>query len=89
MVARQMHERGKRCHWYDLVFRPRLAFLKSFIFKRGFLDGTWGLLVAQKSAVSTQLKYAALWAVQNSCAEPRAGSASGPEAGPSDSQIRK
>jgi (heptosyl)LPS beta-1,4-glucosyltransferase len=65
MVARQMHQRGKRCHWYDLVFRPRLAFLKSYLFKRGFLDGTFGLLIAQKAAVSTQLKYAALWAVQN------------------------
>ena len=70
MVAQQMHARGKRCRWYDLVFRPRIAFVKSFIFKRGFLDGTWGLLVAQKSAVSTQLKYAALWAVQNGCATP-------------------
>ena len=64
MVARQMHQRGKRCRWYDLVFRPRLAFLKSYVVKRGFLDGTFGLLIAQKAAVSTQLKYAALWAVQ-------------------------
>jgi len=64
MVAREMHARGKRCHWYDLTFRPRLAFLKFFILKRGFLDGTFGLLIAQKAAVSTQLKYAALWAVQ-------------------------
>lgn len=63
-VARQMYERGKRCRWWDLVLRPRAAFLKSFVLKRGFLDGTFGLLMAQKSAVSTQLKYAALWAVQ-------------------------
>jgi len=67
MVARQMHARGKRCRWYDLVFRPRLAFWKSYVLKRGFLDGSWGLMVAQKSEISTQLKYAALWAVQNGC----------------------
>ena len=64
MVARQMHERGKRCHWWDLIFRPGLTFWKSLLFKRGILDGIFGLLIAQKSAVSTQLKYAALWFVQ-------------------------
>ena len=75
MVARQMHDHGRRCHWWDLVFRPRLAFIKSFVVKRGFLDGTFGLLIAQKAAVSTQLKYAALWAVeedQNRSTTPRA-----------------
>ena len=70
MVARQMHQRGKRCHWWDLVFRPRAAFWKSYLIKRGFLDGTFGLLIAQKSAVSTQLKYAALWVVQNGLDDP-------------------
>lgn len=64
MVAEQMHRRGKRCRWWDLVFRPWAAFLKSYVFKLGLLDGTFGLLIAQKSAVSTQLKYAALWHVQ-------------------------
>ena len=65
MVARQMHERGKRARVWDLIFRPWLAFLKFYVLKRGFLDGTFGLLIAQKAAVSTQLKYSALWAVQN------------------------
>ena len=65
MVARQMHSSGKRAHAWDLVLRPWAAFWKSYLFKRGFLDGTFGLLIAQKAAVSAQLKYAALWAVQN------------------------
>jgi len=64
MVARQMHNKGKRCHTWDLIFRPWVAFCKSYLIKRGFLDGTFGLLIAQKASVSTQLKYAALWAVQ-------------------------
>ncbi len=63
-VAREMHARGKRCHWWDLLLRPAAAFWKFYLLKRGFLDGTFGLLIAQKAAVSTQLKYAALWAVQ-------------------------
>lgn len=64
MVARQLHAKGKRAHWWDLVLRPWLAFWKFYLLKRGFLDGTFGLLIAQKAAMSTQLKYAALWAVQ-------------------------
>ncbi len=64
MVAKQMHRNGKRCGWADLALRPWLSFWKFYLVKRGFLDGTFGLLIAQKAAVSTQLKYAALWAVQ-------------------------
>ena len=73
MVARQMHQEGKRCRWWDLVLRPQAAFWKFYIIKRGFLDGVFGLLIAQKAAVSTQLKYAALWAVQRGVMPDRSG----------------
>ncbi|MCP3903049.1 MAG: glycosyltransferase family 2 protein [Planctomycetes bacterium] len=69
MVARDMHDRGRRCSTLDLLFRPWLAFMKFLIVKRGFLDGSFGVLLAQKTAVTTQLKYAALWAIQNDVAE--------------------
>lgn len=62
-TARQMQKSGRRCSFLDLLFRPLLAFLKFYLLKQGFRDGTFGLLVAQKAAISTQLKYAALWAV--------------------------
>ena len=65
-VARQMYAAGRRCHWWDLVLRPQFAFWKFFVLKRGFLDGAFGLMIAQKAAVSAQLKYAALWSVQRS-----------------------
>ncbi len=63
-TARQMHARGRRVSWVGLWLRPAFAFWKFYLLKRGFLDGTLGLLVAQKAMVSTQLKYAALWVVQ-------------------------
>lgn len=63
-VARQMHAAGKRCHWWDLVLRPPFAFWKFFLLKQGFRDGTFGLMIAQKAAVSAQLKYAALWTIE-------------------------
>lgn len=64
LVAREMYQRGKRCHWWDLLLRPALAFLKFYFIKGGLFSGSFGLLMAQKASVSTQLKYAALWYVQ-------------------------
>jgi len=63
-TARQMHDRGRRVSFAGLWLRPWFAFWKVYLLKRGCLDGSFGLLVAQKAWVSTQLKYAALWAVQ-------------------------
>tara|TARA_Y100000589_G_scaffold199270_1_gene188119 strand:- start:2875 stop:3648 length:774 start_codon:yes stop_codon:yes gene_type:complete len=63
-VAREMFAKGKRCHSWDLLFRPVLAFLKFYFIKLGFLSGNFGLMMAQKASTSTQLKYAALWYVQ-------------------------
>ena len=69
-VAREMHGRGKRVGFLGLLLRPLGAFFKFYVVKRGFLDGAFGLLIAQKALVSTQLKYAALWAVQNNLDRP-------------------
>jgi len=63
-MGRQMYLQGRRVGWFGLAFRPMLAFVKFYFFKLGMLDGCFGLLIAQKAAVSTQLKYAALWAIQ-------------------------
>ena len=67
-VARQAYDRGKRCSWWTVLLRPWGAFLKLYILKGGWRDGTFGLLIAQKTALTTQLKYAALWAVQHGLA---------------------
>ncbi len=64
MVAESMYESGRRCTWSDLVIRPAFAFFKFYVLKRAFTDGKFGLLIAQKAAVSVQLKYSALWAYQ-------------------------
>jgi len=64
-VAWQMYQRGKRASWLDLWLRPALTVLKLLILKGGWRDGTFGLLIAQKTAVTTQLKYAALWAIEH------------------------
>jgi glycosyltransferase involved in cell wall biosynthesis len=63
-LAHEMYAHGKRVGPLGLWLRPIAAFWKFYLLKRGFLDGSLGLLVAQKAAFSTQLKYARLWHLQ-------------------------
>ncbi len=70
LIAEQLYRRGKRCGWMDLLVRPSLAFAKCYCLKLGFLDGQFDLLIAQKAAMAVQLKYAALWALQNGYLKP-------------------
>jgi (heptosyl)LPS beta-1,4-glucosyltransferase len=69
-LAREMYSQGKRVGPVGLWLRPWGAFVKFFFIKRGFLDGTLGLLVAQKAAFSVQLKYARLWQLQQESKRP-------------------
>jgi (heptosyl)LPS beta-1,4-glucosyltransferase len=62
LAAAELHRRGRRAHFADLAFRPAAAFLKHYLIRRGVLDGTFGLMMAQRAALAVQLKYAALWA---------------------------
>jgi glycosyltransferase involved in cell wall biosynthesis len=63
-LAKEMYDAGKRVGFLGLWLRPKAAFWKFFLFKGGFLDGAFGLLIAQKAAFSVQLKYARLWHYQ-------------------------
>lgn len=55
--ARLLHERGKRAGTAAILARTVLAFLRSYVFKRGFLDGRAGLLIAFSTAEVTFYKY--------------------------------
>ena len=55
---------GRRFHVFDLVFHPPFRFLRSYIFKRGFLDGIPGLIVSTSIAFGTFIKYAKIWESQ-------------------------
>lgn len=63
-MARELFDQGKRAGYGDLMLRPAAAFVKMYLLKRGFTQGSFGLLIAQKAAVFTQLKYARLWHLQ-------------------------
>lgn len=59
--ARQKVVRDIPFRWTDLFFRPPLRFLKGYLLKGGFLDGSRGLMIALMSAAGAMIKYIKLW----------------------------
>jgi hypothetical protein len=64
LAAQQMHESGRRASWFDLLVHPRLAFLRNYVLRRGFLDGNAGLIISRMQAHSVFLKFAKLWELE-------------------------
>ena len=64
LAAQQMHESGRRAHALDLLVHPPAAFLRNYVLRRGFMDGTAGLTLSIVNAYSVFLKFAKLWELQ-------------------------
>jgi len=45
----------------NLLFRPPVKFIETYIFKLGFLDGLPGLIISVASAFYVFIKYAKMW----------------------------
>jgi glycosyltransferase involved in cell wall biosynthesis len=60
LSAKDLTEKGKHCHWWDLWFRPIWMLLRMAIFKLGILDGWRGILLAALSGIHVLVKYAKL-----------------------------
>jgi len=58
LSAEDLHKKGRRFHWLDLLVRPPVMFLKTYIIKRGFLDSWQGLVLAFFSSIHVFTKYA-------------------------------
>ncbi len=59
--ALQLFRQGRRAGILDILFRPLLTFVKMYFFKRGFLDGLAGLILAISSSFHVFSKYVKLW----------------------------
>jgi len=57
IMAKESFEKGKRAGIISLLFSPFWKFLKSYIFRLGFLDGYYGFVVSVISAYATFIKY--------------------------------
>jgi glycosyltransferase involved in cell wall biosynthesis len=55
----------KKVHAYHILVHPAWAFLQHFILRRGFKDGTYGLLVSLIHAMTNMQTYMKIWEMQN------------------------
>lgn len=63
-MAKATFQRGKRSNIPKILFSPIFNFIKKYIFKLGFLDGYYGLVVCIMAAYYSFLKYAKLYELQ-------------------------
>lgn len=62
--ALQNYQAGRRAGPLDLLVHPPAAFVRNYLLRRGFLDGTPGLLLSGVNAYGVFLKFAKLWELQ-------------------------
>jgi len=71
LAAADYQERGRRSRPLKLLLDPAATFIKSYLLKRGFLDGVPGLMVAVLGAISVYFKYAKLYELRLSGRPPK------------------
>jgi len=62
--SRELKKVGARWRLSDALLRPPVRFFRSYVIKRGFLEGFAGFYVALTAAVYVFLKYAKLWEIE-------------------------
>lgn len=63
-AARDLADRGRRARITDVIVRPPLRFLRTYVVQLGVLDGWRGALLSGFAALSVFLKYARLWELE-------------------------
>jgi glycosyltransferase involved in cell wall biosynthesis len=75
LAAADMRTQGRRAGVFDLTVHPWAAFMRNYVLRRGFFDGTAGFVISVMNAYYVFLKFAKLWASDPSRAQtPRAPS---------------
>ena len=63
LAARQMQEEGRKGSLFTSLAYPPFVFLKNYIVKAGFKDGSVGLVVSLMNSYYVHLKYLKLWEI--------------------------
>lgn len=64
--AQEHHRLGRTCSLFSAISHAYIAFMKTWLWNAGFLDGKQGWLLAMVNAQYTFNKYAILWAFSHS-----------------------
>jgi glycosyltransferase involved in cell wall biosynthesis len=77
--AQELHDRGVRANWRNVLVLPLIKFIWFYIVKREFRLGTRGLMHAMLKATSDYIRYAKLWELQHLANHPLGGHGSARE----------
>ncbi len=64
IMAEDLYKSGKKFSYVKLFLKPLGKFLETYIYKKGFLDGMPGFIIAVGAAYSMFLKFAKLWELE-------------------------
>ena len=62
LAANEMRAAGRRATLFDLTMHPWATFMRNYVLRRGFMDGSVGFIVSVMNAYYVFLKFAKLWA---------------------------
>ena len=71
LAARQMHEDGRRTGAWQMLLHADAAFLRNYVLRGGFKDGTAGLIVSMLNAYYVLLKFVKLWEIEKKTEDRR------------------
>lgn len=60
LEAQEKYKR-KKVNAFTILFNPFIAFIQFFIFRKGFIDGVYGLLVSIMHAMTKIMMYVKIW----------------------------
>jgi glycosyltransferase involved in cell wall biosynthesis len=73
LQAQELFKSGRRFSWFHFLTKPTVKFIECYLWKRGFLDGWAGYLIARSAAYSVLLKWAKLYELQQGFLPPADG----------------
>lgn len=79
--ARQMFLEGRRTNGLAILWRPLGRFIRMYLLRLGFLEGTHGIVLSMLGAFTVYLKHARLWEMQRAAMTARTAAGT-PLAGP-------
>ena len=77
LAAEEWYAEGRRTNPFEVAIHPPAAFLRNYVMRRGFRDGTAGFLISILNSYYVFLKILKLWELQQGLRIPGAGDTPG------------